>query len=276
MAGTLASDVLKTLKKDHGETFAVSGDKFIDYERLPFGVFPLDLALGGGIPIGKISMVFGPESSGKTTVALLLVANFQRLYPNLLAVWIDAEWAWDAKWAARLGVDVEKVIVIKPEYGEQGVEAIEALVSADDVGLIVIDSIATLVPKNEIDGEVDRQQVGGNSVLITKMCSKIFAGLVSQSKKGLYPTIFCVNQIRLKIGVMYGDPETYPNGEEVLVDTTEHKEVEGFIPSHRLANVGMTAGFTHALPEYSNVKATVSLFMPCDIEEVDDTFVLVS
>ena len=126
---TNALDVLKALNKSHGDKFTISGATVVDYDRLPFGVFPLDLALGGGIPIGKMSMVFGPESSGKTTVALLLVANYQRLYPNKVVVWIDAEWAFDASWASRLGVDVDKLLIVKPEYGEQGVEAAEAFLS---------------------------------------------------------------------------------------------------------------------------------------------------
>ena len=104
----------------HGEGFAVAGDTYIDYERLPFGVFPLDLALGGGIPQGKLSMVFGPESSGKTVLCLLLVATFQKTHPHLAVVWVDAEWAWDPVWAAKLGVDVTKVTVLKPDFGDLG------------------------------------------------------------------------------------------------------------------------------------------------------------
>lgn len=211
MAGN-AADVFKQLKKDHGDTVVTTADQITDFVRLPFGIFPLDLALGGGIPRGKCSMVYGPESSGKTTIALLLVKNYQKLYPDEVVVWIDAEWGFDAAWAQRLGVNVHKLFLCKPETGEQAAEMAEGLIYADDIGLIVIDSIAGMVPQAELEGDMARAQVGGNSVLIGKMFRKLVGGLIAQSKLNRFPTVFCINQLRKKIGVMFGDPETYCGG----------------------------------------------------------------
>jgi len=205
------SDVLKQLKKDHGDKITITGDTVVDFERMPFGVFPLDLAMGGGIPIGKMSMVFGPESSGKTTMAMILIAEYQRTHDKS-AFLVDAEWGFDPSWASRLGVDLEKLHIGKPETGEQAVEMIEGLTYADDVGLIVVDSIAGMVPQSEIDGDVNRMQVGGNSMLVGKMVRKTNAALMSQAKRDIHPTLFFINQLRKKIGVMFGNPETFPGG----------------------------------------------------------------
>lgn len=205
-------EVMVVLKKEFGAGCIMSGSDVCDFERLPFGVFPLDLSLGGGIPQGKMSMLIGPESSGKTTVALKLIATQQQLKPEMEYVWIDAENNFDKNWARRLGVDTDKLILMVPETGEQGATFLEGVTSAEDLGIVVLDSVAALVPSNEIDGDMGRQQVGGNSQLVGRMVRKTVHNLITQSRQERYPTVLYINQIRFKIGVMFGNPETFPGG----------------------------------------------------------------
>lgn len=261
------SSVVGALKKDYGEKSIRFGSDIVDFDRIPFNLFPLDLALGGGIPMGKISMLIGPESSGKTTVALKLIANQQRLNPDLEYVWIDAENSFDPSWASRLGIDLDKLIVMTPEVGEQGATYMEAVTEADNIGMVVLDSIAALVPTAEADGDMSRQQVGGNSVLVAKMVKKVMRNLVRHSKEERYPTVLFINQIRFKIGVMFGNPETYPGGmtlkhycnmiirvyakdiikKEVSAASPAAKEVTISIPKYKVPIVAKTAKYQFAV-----------------------------
>lgn len=211
MAGGV-KDVIAQAQKDHGDKIAHSGAEFVDYERIPFGVFPLDLATGGGIPEGKMSMIYGPESSGKTNIALKLMASYQFIYPDRQNIWIDAEHSFDSLWAARMGVDVDNLIIIKPDFAEQCVDIMEGLVEADDIGLVILDSVAALVPHNEIESDASKEQVGGNSKIVGKLCRKISTALQGAMKEDRYPTVFFINQRRIEIGKMFGNPEKYPGG----------------------------------------------------------------
>lgn len=206
-------DVLKVLKKDHGDSVALKGDEVIDFNRVPFGVFPFDLAIGGGVPEGKISMIVGKESSGKTTLALLWVAEYQRSNPDKVVVWVDAEWSYDSQWAKALGVAVDKLVVVRPESGEMVVDFVEGALGADDLGVLVVDSVAAMVPMAELAGDAGRMQVGGNSLLVGKFCRKMLMSLGVANKEEKYPTVLLVNQIRFKIGVMFGNPESFPGGQ---------------------------------------------------------------
>lgn len=209
------SDVKSLLKKyanKYGEAFITTGAGVVDFDRLPTGVFNVDLMTGGGFPQGKISHLYGPKSSCKTTLALMTLAETQRNYPKKTHVWVDAEWGFDAAWAKRLGVDIDKIVMVKPDTGEDAVDAMAELVQAEDLGVLVLDSVAGVVPIAELDGDTNRAQVGGNSVLIGKLVRKLVRGLVQQSAAGRHPTIILLNQIRSKIGVMYGNPEKYPGG----------------------------------------------------------------
>ena len=178
----------------------------VNVDTISTGALSLDIALGvGGLPRGRIIEVFGPESSGKTTVALHAVAEAQKAGGE--AAFIDAEHALDPVYAKNLGVDIDNLIVSQPDTGEQGLEIAEALVRSGAIDIIVIDSVAALVPKAEIDGEMGDQFVGLQARLMSQAMRKL-SGVVSKSKT---VAIF-INQLREKIGVMFGSPEVTPGG----------------------------------------------------------------
>jgi recombination protein RecA len=170
------------------------------------GVLPLDVALGvGGIPKGRIVEIFGPESSGKTTICLMLIAEVQR--NKGIAAFIDAEHALDPQWAKILGVNLDDLLVSQPDTGEQALEIAEALIRSGGVDLVVVDSVAALVPRSEIEGEMGDSQMGVQARLMSQALRKL-TGVISKSRT----TIVFTNQIRLKIGIMFGNPETTPGG----------------------------------------------------------------
>src|SRR5213595_3330441 len=175
-------------------------------EIIPTGAINLDAAIGvGGIPRGRVTEIFGPESSGKTTLALHVVANAQRL--GGAAAYIDAEHALDVEYAKKLGVDIDNLLVSQPDTGEQALEITEILVRSGAVDVVVIDSVAALVPKAEIEGEMGDSLPGLQARLMSQALSKL-AGAI---KKTNCMVIF-INQIRMKIGVMFGSPETTTGG----------------------------------------------------------------
>lgn len=178
----------------------------IGVSSIPTGCIELDYALGiGGIPRGRIVEIFGPESSGKTTVALHVIAETQKLGGT--AAFIDAEHALDPQYARNLGVNIDELYISQPDTGEQALEITEALVRSGAIDIIVIDSVAALVPKAEIDGEMGDSHVGAQARLMSQALRKL-AGVISKSST---VTIF-INQLRDKIGVMYGNPETTTGG----------------------------------------------------------------
>jgi recombination protein RecA len=181
-------------------------DVLVPVEVIPTGAISFDAALGvGGMPRGRVVEVFGPEASGKTTIALHVVAEAQRR--GGMAAFVDAEHALDAAYAKRLGVDVDNLLVSQPDYGEQALEITEALVRSNAVDVLVIDSVAALVPKAELDGEMGDSLPGLHARLMSQALRKL-TGVVSKSKTCL---VF-INQIREKIGVMFGNPETTTGG----------------------------------------------------------------
>src|SRR6187431_553505 len=170
------------------------------------GSVSLDYALGiGGVPRGRVIEVFGPESSGKTTLTLQIIAEAQKL--GGMAAFVDAEHALDAKYARKLGVDVDNLLVSQPDNGEQALEIVEVLIRSNGVDVVVVDSVAALVPKAEIEGEMGEAQMGLQARLMSQALRKL-TGVVSKSKTSL---IF-INQLREKIGVMFGNPETTTGG----------------------------------------------------------------
>ncbi len=178
----------------------------LNIDEISTGCLSLDIALGiGGVPRGRIIEIFGPESSGKTTVALHIVAEAQK--KGGAAAFIDAEHALDPQYAKRLGVDIENLIVSQPDTGEQALEIAEALVRSGAIDVIVIDSVAALVPKAEIEGEMGDSHVGLQARLMSQALRKL-AGSIDKTK---CVAIF-INQLREKVGVMFGNPETTPGG----------------------------------------------------------------
>lgn len=200
--------VIAQIEKQYGQGAIMQMDehRYARIEGIPTGSLSLDIALGGmGVPRGRVTELFGPEASGKTTLALHVIANAQRA--GGVAAFIDAEHALDTTWAKRLGVDVSSMLVSQPDTGEQALDIAEMLIRSNSVDVIVIDSVAALTPKAEIEGEMGETHMALQARLMSQAMRKLTA-IISKSKTCL---IF-INQIRMKIGVMFGNPETTPGG----------------------------------------------------------------
>ena len=200
--------VIAQIEKQYGQGAIMQMDEhqYAKIEGINTGALSLDLALGGmGIPYGRITELFGPESSGKTTLALHIIANAQK--KGGVAAFIDAEHALDTTWAKKLGVDVSSLLVSQPGTGEEALEITEMLIRSNSVSIIVVDSVAALTPKAEIEGDMGDSHMGLQARLMSQAMRKLTA-VISKSKTSL---IF-INQIRMKIGVMFGNPETTTGG----------------------------------------------------------------
>ncbi len=189
-----------------GSIMRLGDKKALEVEALPTGILPLDLAIGlDGIPRGRVIEIFGPESSGKTTITLHIIAAIQK--GGGLAAFIDAEHALDPVYASKLGVDVQNLLISQPDTGEQALEITDTLVRSGTVDIIVIDSVAALVPQAELEGEMGQQHMG----LQARLMSQALRKLTSSIARSRASCIF-INQLREKIGVMFGSPETTPGG----------------------------------------------------------------
>ena len=188
-----------------GSIMKLGEAKKVDVELLSSGSLSLDIALGGGYPKGRIIEIYGPESSGKTTLTLHAIAEIQQ--QGGTAAFIDAEHALDPAYARRLGVDTDNLLVSQPDNGEQALEIVETLVRSNAVDLIVVDSVAALVPQAEIDGDMGDSHMGLQARLMSQALRKL-TGIINKSKA----TVIFINQIRMKIGVMFGNPETTTGG----------------------------------------------------------------
>lgn len=198
---------LKMIEKQYGAgAVMVMGEKaHIPVEMVSSGSLKLDEALGGGYPKGRIIEIFWPESSGKTTLALHAIAEVQKAGGT--AAFIDAEHALDPQYAAKLGVDIKSLIISQPDYGEQALEIVDALIHSNAVDIIVIDSVAALTPKAELEGSMGDSHMGLQARLMSQALRKITGAI---SKSGC--TLIAINQLRMKIGVMFGNPETTTGG----------------------------------------------------------------
>jgi len=204
-AAMMAMDQIKQ-KFGEGSIMKFGEAKKVDVDAVPTGCLSLDLALGiGGIPRGRVIEIFGPESSGKTTLAQHIVAEVQKL--GGIAAFVDAEHALDPDYAAKIGVNVKDMLISQPDTGEQALEIVETLVRSNAVDVIVIDSVAALVPQKEIEGDMGDQHMGLQARLMSQALRKL-TGIVSKSKT----IVIFINQIRLKIGVFFGNPETTTGG----------------------------------------------------------------
>lgn len=209
-----SAEIMAKMQKEYGTASAKKGsDQYADTPRLPTGIFPLDLASGGGFPMGRVSLVYGPESSNKTNITLKAIAAGQVMYPDKVAVFVDAEGSYDPDWAALMGIDTSRLIVMSPEYAEQAVDMVEGFLYAKDVFCVVLDSVAALCTQNEVESSAEKMAVGGASAVVGKMFRKATVSFNRMRNQGLMPPAFIgINQIRHKIGVMFGNPETMPGG----------------------------------------------------------------
>jgi recombination protein RecA len=271
---TKMNELLKGFVKEYkDDTIATMGVKVHDPERLPTGLFAFDLATGGGIPEGRCTIVYGSEDSMKTSLCLKLIASAQRKYPNKSAVFVDIEGVFSKNWARTLGVDVDKLVYIHPDNAEQMVDIVEGILYADDVSLVVVDSLAALLTTHEADKSAEDAIVGRTGLVINKFYRKVTMALSKARRQGRNPSLLCINQIRFKIGVMYGNPETMPGGPSfkyassmtiklwgkdvmetgVSKDLPAYKEIKMKIEKHKvpiLAKAGVMQVALMPIPEY--------------------------
>lgn len=202
-------NAMKQIEKDFGKGSIMKlgeASARMHIEVIPTGTLPLDIALGvGGVPRGRIVEIYGPESSGKTTIALHIIAEAQKL--GGIAAFIDAEHALDPSYAKKLGVDIDNLLISQPDNGEQALEIADALVRSGAIDVVVVDSVAALVPKAEIEGDMGDSHVGLHARLMSQAMRKL-TGVISKSRS----TAIFINQIREKVGVMFGSPETTTGG----------------------------------------------------------------
>lgn len=201
------SMALQSIEKQFGKgaIMSMGANSVSNVEMTPTGIISLDLALGGGVPRGRIIEIFGPESSGKTSLATTIIAQIQR--NKGVAAFIDAEHAFDSEYGKKLGIDLDSLLISQPDTGEQALEITETLVRSNAVDIIVIDSVAALVPRAEIEGEMGDAMMGVQARLMSQALRKLTAA-ISKSKT----IVIFINQIRMKIGVMFGNPETTTGG----------------------------------------------------------------
>lgn len=219
--GASIDDTLAAIKTKFGEDSIMTlGERpKVDVDAIPTGSLGLDFALGvGGFPRGRIVEVFGPESSGKTTLTLHAIAEAQK--KGGICAFVDAEHAMDPEYAKRLGVKTKELLISQPDTGEQALEIVESLVRSGKLDVIVIDSVAALTPKDEIEGEMGAHHVGKQARLMSQALRKL-TGIVAKSKT----VVIFINQIRMKIGVMFGSPETTPGGRALKFYTSVRLDV---------------------------------------------------
>lgn len=212
---------LKKIEKNYGKGSVMKMGEKVDtrISTVPSGSLTLDAALGvGGYPRGRIIEIYGPESSGKTTVALHAVAEAQK--QGGIAAFIDAENALDPQYATALGVDIDELLLSQPDTGEQGLEIADALVSSGAVDIVIVDSVAALVPRAEIEGEMGDSHMGLQARLMSQALRKL-SGSINKTKT----TVIFINQIREKIGIMFGNPETTPGGRALKFYSTVRLDV---------------------------------------------------
>ncbi len=215
-------NALKHIEKEFGKGSIMrlgEASANMNVETIPTGILPLDVALGvGGLPRGRIVEVYGPESSGKTTVTLHMIAEAQK--NGGIAAFIDAEHALDPVYAKKLGVNIDELLISQPDTGEQALDIVDALVRSGAIDIIVVDSVAALVPKAEIDGDMGDQVVGMHARLMSRAMRKL-TGFISKSRT---VAVF-INQIREKVGVMFGSPETTTGGRALKFYSTVRLDV---------------------------------------------------
>ena len=251
-------NAMRQIEKDFGKGSIMKlgeASAKMNIEVIPTGALSLDIALGvGGIPRGRVIEIYGPESSGKTTVALHMIAETQKI--GGYAAFIDAEHALDPEYARKLGVDVDNLLISQPDNGEQALEIADALVRSGAIDIIVIDSVAALVPRAEIEGEMGDSHVGLQARLMSQALRKL-TGIISKSKCA---TVF-INQIREKVGVMFGNPETTTGGRALKFYSTVRMDVRR---SETMKSGNGRIGNRRRVKSVKN-----NIAPPCQQEEVD-------
>jgi len=210
-------DLISGFQKEYGDE--VLQGELVNCERIPFGIFALDVALGGGIPKGRVTVLYGPEAAGKSNHALCLMREFQKRYPDKKIVMFDIEQTMTKDWVEAFGVNMDGVYLLRPRNAEELVNMTEKVLLADDAGLIITDTLAATVTLAELDRDATVANVGGSGLAIGKLCRKSQSSITEANKHGNFPTVVWLNQIRVKVGGFApggASPETMPGGKAPL------------------------------------------------------------
>lgn len=264
--------------KEYGDHTAAAGMELPYFQRIPTGLFQLDLATGGGFPMNRVTTIFGTESSNKTNIALCAIREYQKRWPKRPCVFLDVEGALDKLWAIKMGIDWEALVVIRPDYAEQVIDMTDDLLQANDIGLIVLDSIAAMGARSDLEGTMEKDTVGRNPLLISRFMRKVMHRMIQQAKGEIsqdqFPSILFINQIRMKVGVMFGSPETLPGGVaqnyaqtlrirlygKDVIDPKVHptlpvrKEITGTIQKYKCGIVAKKFKFEHVMVAHQGME----------------------
>lgn len=229
--GSEAEDTFSAINKKYGDVVR-RGSEITQPERISSGSFIFDLATLGGIPDGRQNMILGEKHAGKTTMACKIMAHAQRRHRDKLAVVLDCEKAFDTVWAAKLGVDLDRLMVVESEVGEAAVDMADAMLATEEVCILTIDSLAAMLPAAEAKASAEDNHVGLQSRLIGELCRKMGSTLMHERMRGHSPSVLYINQFRIKIGQMFGDNRTSPGGKAVehfpsIVWRMLNKEIQG-------------------------------------------------
>lgn len=213
-------ETFKEVEKRYGEGVVSLASSVTQPDRISTGPFTLDFALLGGIPHNRVSMVVGERHSGKSTLACMIAASAQRMYPDQTPVYLDIESTFDPVWAEKLGVDTDTMPVITPDSGEMAVDIADAVIGSQETSLLIVDSIAALVPMKEIEASAEDAFVGLQARLVGNFIRRVTSSLVRERRRGHKVTVLLINQFRMKIGVSFGDPRTLPGGKALEFATS--------------------------------------------------------
>jgi recombination protein RecA len=211
---------------NYGKPFKKASSRAMDTGRSNTGVLSLDLCLGGGWTTSRAGMLYGEKSSGKSTLALQSIAALMRRNDQAMAAWIDVEGTFDPPWARKLGVDLERLVVIEPETGEHAVDLADAMLRTQEIEFAVTDSIAMLVPMAELDESAEQQTMALQARLVGKYIRKTNNALLKERARGHTPVLLHINQFRMKVGLVFGDPRVLPGGKALEFSTTQQVETK--------------------------------------------------
>ena len=212
--------------KAYGNPFSIGSSKRLDTDRLRTGVMSLDLCLGGGFTTARAHMLYGEKSSGKSTSALHLIATLHRINPDSYAAWVDVEGTFDKPWARKIGVDLNRIIIVEPETGEHAVDLADEMLRTREIEVVVVDSIAMLVPMKELEESSEKDTMALQARLVGKYIRRTNNALIKEKGRGHQAILIHINQFRLKVGLVFGDPRTLPGGKALEFSTTQQVETK--------------------------------------------------
>lgn len=227
LPGELGNVVSKlTASGDYGTPFIKGSSRRLSAERSRSGILAFDLALGGGWTKARAGMLYGERSSGKSTIALQSIAAMQLANPEAYAAWIDTEGTFDKAWAKKLGADLDRMVIVEPETGEHAVDLADAMLRAREIDMVAMDSIAMLVSMKELDESAEQDTMALQARLVGKYIRRTNNALLKERARGHFPILIHLNQFRMKVGLVFGDPRTLPGGKALEFSTTQQAETK--------------------------------------------------